>query len=305
MKCIDLFAGIGGSSEGARQAGLQVVWAANHNPEAVHYHKLNHPETTHACQDLQQADFTRVPAHDLLMASPACQGHSAARGVDRPHHDVQRATAWAVVTAAEVHRPRLLVVENVEGFQRWQLFPVWRQALERLGYHLTINLLDAADFGVPQHRVRLFVTGRLGQALPPVQASAHGIHVPASSFIDLKSGSWSQIDRPGRAQPTLERVARGRAQFGPTFLMPYYSKGSGLTGRSIDRPVGTITTRSRWALVHGDRMRMLTVQENRKAMGFPDHYILPPSGTKAIHQLGNAVPPPMMREILNQLKHHV
>ncbi len=53
----DLFAGAGGSSEGARQAGARVVWAANHWPLAVEVHELNHPETAHACQDLTQADF--------------------------------------------------------------------------------------------------------------------------------------------------------------------------------------------------------------------------------------------------------
>jgi len=80
MDAIDLFAGLGGFSEGAEQAGVRVVWAANHWPAAVQVHANNHPETEHVCQDLQQADWTQVPKHDLLLASPACQGHSRARG---------------------------------------------------------------------------------------------------------------------------------------------------------------------------------------------------------------------------------
>lgn len=81
IKAIDLFAGLGGFSQGARLIGAPVVWAANHWPRAVATHAANHPETDHVCQDLQQADWTKTPACNLLLASPCCQGHSHARGV--------------------------------------------------------------------------------------------------------------------------------------------------------------------------------------------------------------------------------
>lgn len=80
MKAIDLFSGFGGSSTGASMAGIDVVWAGNHWQEAVGIHALNHPSSQHVCQDLHQADWSSVPAHDLLIASPCCQGHSKARG---------------------------------------------------------------------------------------------------------------------------------------------------------------------------------------------------------------------------------
>ena len=59
-----------------------------------------------------------LPQHDLLISSPACQGHTQARGTDKPHHDASRATAWCVVNIAEVTRPATLVVENVPGLRR-------------------------------------------------------------------------------------------------------------------------------------------------------------------------------------------
>ena len=61
-------------------AGLDVVWAANHWPDAVRWHEANHPDTQHACQDLPQANWAHVLPHDLLLASPCCQGHAYARG---------------------------------------------------------------------------------------------------------------------------------------------------------------------------------------------------------------------------------
>ena len=131
MNAIDLFAGAGGFSTGAAMAGAHVLWAANHWPTAVEWHRRNHPDTAHACQDLQQCDFGAAPAHDLLLASPACQGHSRARGAERAHHDAQRATAWAVVTCAEVHRPAVVLLENVPEFARWVLFPAWCAAMRR------------------------------------------------------------------------------------------------------------------------------------------------------------------------------
>src|ERR1035437_5502439 len=124
MQAIDLFAGIGGFSEGAKQAKVKVAWAANHWQLAVEFHSANHPETIHVCQDLHQADWRKVPFHDVCLASPACQGHSPARGKERPHHDALRSTAWAVVSCAEFHRSQCLVVENVEAFTSWILYPV-------------------------------------------------------------------------------------------------------------------------------------------------------------------------------------
>lgn len=299
MKAIDLFAGLGGNSEGARQAGVSVVWAANHWESAVEVHAANHPDTEHACQDLHQADWTQVPEHDLLMASPACQGHTRARGKERPHHDATRSTAWAVVSAAEMHRPPLLVVENVPEFAQWQLYPAWCAALSALGYSLSPMILDAADLGVPQHRRRLFVVGTRSKHPVDLDLPRHD-HLPAMSFVDFGAGRWSPIHRPGRSKNTLARIEAGRREHGDRFLTAYY--GSERGGRCLGRPIGTITTRDRWAVINGDRMRMLTRDECRAAMAFPEHYRLPDNHRLAVHMLGNAVPPPMTREIITALR---
>ncbi len=301
MRAIDLFAGAGGFSTGARQAGCEVVWAANHWPAAVDIHAANHPETAHACQDLHQADWRNVPAHDILLASPACQGHSPARGKEKPHHDAQRSTAWAVVSAAEYHRPAAVVVENVPEFMNWALFPAWASAMGALGYVLAPHVLDAADHGVPQHRRRMFLV--LTRSKHPLQLELEPqAHVGAAEIIRFDSGKWSPVDKPGRSAKTLARVAAGRARFGHRFVMPYYGSGSGLTGRCLSRPLGTITTRARWAVVDGDRMRMLVTDEERAAMGFPADYKLPANPREATHMLGNAVPPPMAKRVISAIR---
>lgn len=299
---IDLFAGLGGWSTGARAAGVQVLWAANHWPVAVEWHSANHPDTQHICQDLHQADWSQVPKHDMMLASPCCQGHAKARGKKsgNPQHDASRSTAWAVVSAAEVHLPEVALIENVPEFMDWALYPAWADAMRRLGYQLAPHIVDCADLGVPQHRVRLFMVCTRSKAPLNLQLQQHRL-VPARSIIDFDAGKWSLIDKPGRAEATLRRVKNGRKSFGERFVMPYYGRGSGLTGRSLDRPIGTITTLDRWAIVDGDRMRMISADEALAAQSFPADTLRPKSHRLTLHMTGNAVPPLAGQKIIEAL----
>lgn len=299
LDAIDLFAGAGGLSEGAEQAGCRVKWAANHWRAACDIYQRNHPHTVVSCQDLQQADFTQAPGHDIILAAPACQGHSPARGKERPHHDALRATAWAVVTAIEVHRPQLGVVENVPEFAGWILFPAWEAALRALGYSCGLHLIDAADHGVPQHRERLLIAITKSKHPLALQLPKRP-HVPVREIIRWDHPEWSRV--VDKVPNTRARVGNGRRQFGERFVMPYYGSGSGKTGRSLERPVGTITTKNRWAVVDGDRVRMFTKEENRDAMGVRRDYILPEGVTEATFMLGNMVCPLVARDFVTALR---
>ncbi len=301
MKVIDLFAGAGGFSTGAQLAGCDVVFAANHWPDAVEWHSKNHPEAMHLCQDLHQADWSLVPKHDMMLASPCCQGHSKARGKahGNAQHDASRSTAWAVVSAAEYHRPAVVIVENVPEFLSWQLYRPWELAMNALGYSVAPHIVDAADLGAPQNRIRMFLV--LTQSSAPILLNLPKMaHKSAASFIDLDAGNWQPIEKPGRAAATLERVRAGRAAHGDRFLISYY--GNTKTGRSLDRPIGTITTRDRWAIVDGDRMRMLSRWECRDAMSFPDTYQLPDNHRLSVHLLGNAVCPEPVKQIITAVR---
>jgi len=296
---VDYFAGAGGWSTGATMAGARVAAAVNHWPRAVETHRANHPEAVHHCQDAALLDPAALPAFDVLLASPSCQGHSRARGTDQPRHDASRATAWCVVNAAEVRRPRLVLVENVPDFLRWRLFPAWRAALEALGYQLSINLLNAADFGVPQARLRAFIVATRGRRAPSIVPPTLP-SVAAREIIDLDAGTWSPT--AAKVKATQARIEDGRRRFGrEPFLIAYYGEGSGKVARSLDRPLGTLTTLDRYAIVRGDEMRMLSVDECRRAMGFPDGYVLTGTRRERMMQLGNAVCPPVARAVVEQV----
>lgn len=303
MKAIDLFAGWGGFTLGAEQAGATVVWAGNHWPLAVEAHAQNHPRTRHVCQDLRQADWTALPDYDLLLASPACQGHSQAaqpaRRGDRMarHHDALRATAWAVVDCAEVTLPKALVVENVRDFRRWTLYPVWRQALTLLGYRLEEHVITASWHGVPQRRERLFVVGTRGRR-PRLALERTQLEAPFGPCLEREAANWRPV---AKAIPrVLERIERGRRNHGRRFLTQHVT---GHPGVALNEPIRTITTKDQWALVDGDRYRPLTVRENARAMGFPDSYTWPKSTRREqVTGIGNAVCPPVARRIVERLQ---
>jgi DNA (cytosine-5)-methyltransferase 1 len=297
MYSVDLFAGVGGATIGTLLAGARVLAAANHWPLAIEYHSKNHPEVEHICQDLQQLNWAEVPAHDLLWASPSCIGHTKARGKEKKHHDEARSTAWAVVSCAEYHRPNFVIVENVQEFLKWELYKPWLYAMKTLGYSHSESILNSADFGVPQERIRLFVIFSKSEHpfkfRPPRRK-----HQPASSIINW-GHTMSDIYKPDRSPKTISIVEKSREELGDTFVFPYY--GTTALGKPMSRPLGTVTTRDRWGLVCGDKMRMLQVDEYKRAMGFPTNYILPNVRKDAIHLLGNGVVPKKPEEIIKQI----
>lgn len=296
IKGIDLFAGAGGTSTGATNAGVDILWAANHDPLAVEFHGKNHPTTEHACQDLQQADWSLVPKHDIVFASPCCQGHSRAAGKRKAtlKADISRSTAWAVISCLEAHETEVAVIENVPDFLNWVLYPAWEQAMKSLGYSLSVNFVNAADLGVPQNRPRLFIVATRSDN-PIILDLPKYAHVPARSFIDLnmEGHKWDKVS--SRVEATQLRVRNGRKQFGEVFLDAAY--GSARTGRSLDKPLGTVTTVNKHSLVIGDLIRPLTIREQAAAQSFPDEYLWPASTVATKRMIGNAVPPLMAQRI--------
>lgn len=300
MKFIDGFAGIGGFTAGAKLAGMKAVHAFNHWDLACQYHDINHPEIKAECQDAHIIRWSDIADHDIGLFSPACQGHSKARGKDKPHHDAMRSTAWAVVDYAEYHGLPC-VVENVPEFLEWNLYPAWKAAMEQLGYSLAPHIIDAADHGVPQHRVRVFIVCTKSTA--PIQLKLpRRPHRAVNDVIEWDKHSWTPIDKPGRSAATLARIRNGRARFGDRFVAPFYGSGSGNTGRDINRPIGTLTTLDRWAVIDGDRMRVLQPSESRSIMSFSERTVLPPVKRTANIMLGNAVCPIVARDLLSTLE---
>jgi DNA (cytosine-5)-methyltransferase 1 len=298
---IDLFSGAGGFTCGAVGARVEVLAALNHWRLAVDTHSANHPGTFHDCQDLRQYDFSLLPAHDVGLMSPECKGHTEARGRDKKHHDASRSTAWAVIDCAEAQRAPFMVIENVAEFLDWELYPAWKSALETLGYSVAPHVIDAADHGVPQHRRRVFIVCARSKS-PLVLNLPRRSHVPFSSIMEQdNSDTWTSVSELCTA--TRSRIERGlRTYRTGRFLVRY--NGSAVGGLPIDVPIGTLTCVDRFSIVDADtrKARILTVNEFKRAMGFPADYIMPANKKDAKTMLGNAVCPQVATDILNAIK---
>lgn len=295
MKVVDLFAGCGGFTLGAGMAGANVVWAANHWPLAVRTHSTNHPDVVHECQDLMQKNWTELPEYDLLCASPACQGHSNASQPRRSEkHEAMRTTAWAVVECVEQTRPKAFLVENVEHFMSWQLLDIWIAAFERLGYHVTTQVLNASRCGVPQRRKRLIVAGTLTKKVVIREPGTD--ELPFKDCLDL-DGKWRPISEAG--SDSRDRMRAASLTHGRCLVQHV----TGHRGIPLSEPIRTITTKAQWCLVDGNRYRWLTPRELARGMSFPDTYWFPTDATIADQKklIGNAIPPLMAKIAVEQI----
>lgn len=299
LTVLDIFGGGGGASEGLRQAGLDIRAAANHWPTAIATHQLNHPDTEHFTANLTDCDMRIFPRTDILWASPSCVWHTPAGGRKKlPREEelrrvdpgaVDRATAFAVIAAAEVHRHEAIIVENVPEFCDWVLFAWWCDGLKALGYRMQAAVLDAFDFGVPQRRKRWFgVFTRDGgvDLAPPTVARRY-----AADILDPDPGK--PVTRRLYVTPQIEQIDTDDVH-----LVTY--RRNARPRRADQNPLATITAGGNHhgiaTVVDGQAWhRMLTNRECARAQGFPDSYRFGGTRAEVKRQIGGAVAVPVAR----------
>jgi DNA (cytosine-5)-methyltransferase 1 len=317
LRAFDLFCGAGGSSCGAEEAGLEIVGGIDLWDRAIETFQLNFPSAkTYNCRtDSLRATLVakQVGPVDLLLASPECTNHSVAKGA-APRDEKSRRTAYEVIRYAKALRPRWVVIENVVSMQSWQSYPDWMAKLQKLGYHIRELKLNASHFQVPQSRRRLIIVAdRLQQPSVPRPKSRRVTPVRKIILEQGRTSNYSFKTRPlfskTRAPATLERARRAMQEIGEKepFLLVYYGSDAAGGWQSVERPLRTITTLDRFALVtpttEGHQMRMLQPPELAAAMGFPKTYLWPLGITRREHikLIGNAVAPPMMKAVVKSL----
>ncbi|MGJ4802921.1 DNA cytosine methyltransferase [Luteimonas sp. SDU82] len=312
MRGLDIFSGAGGSSVGARSAGVDMVGAIDMCPVATDTYRSNFPKTNVVTGRLEELDLAKlrreIGSVDVLLASPECTNHTCAKGA-APRDETSRATALYAVEYAKAFKPRWIVLENVVHMRPWSRYGELKRELKALGYHLAEQILDASDYGVPQTRRRLFLVGDRNGPPGVVRSKTPGPRKSVKSILD-RPGIWATtpLRTERRAAGTLERAKRAFEALGDdaSFLLVYYgSDGSG-GWQPLTRPLRTITTVDRFALVEagpeGSTMRMLQVPELRRAMGFDEAYRMD-VGTRRdrVRLLGNGVCPPVMERVVGAL----
>jgi DNA (cytosine-5)-methyltransferase 1 len=320
IRAIDLFCGAGGSSYGARLAGVEIVAAFDKWQPAVDTFNRNFGAGVARQVDIFELDAEALHAElgriDLILASPECTNHSKAKG-NGIRCERSRETALEVVRFAEIFKPSWVVIENVVEMQGWHRHDELKRRLEELDYSVTEQELDAEVFGVAQSRKRLFMLCTLGDT-SPVPTDVQTNKKKARDIVSANTYKLNKLRVQNRAATTLAKADYAIAQMQSEgiplepFLIVYYgsAKSGGNGGwQSLDRPLRTITTLDRFGYVvpgatrEQDRMRMLQPEELKLAMGYDGDFVFPEglSRRDKIKLMGNGVCPPVMKAIIESL----
>ena len=323
---IDLFAGAGGSTEGLKQAGFEVVGAVEWDTSASDSYELNHPEVALDRSDLSllsplqwsRSLGLRPSELDLLSACPPCQGFSTlgTRMADDPRNDLITST-WKFI---RFFRPKAWLVENVPGAANDARTLRLVRLATNAGYGVQQYILDAADIGVPQHRRRLILVGLRG-TVPPSSLSElfQGCypltHVPVRDALAPLAcpHAADPLDRGRQHSPlALQRIQAlepggSRRDLPPELQLACHRRlgrsGAGsVYGRmDADKPAPTMTTRcttpSCGRFVHPVEHRGLTLREAAMLQTFPQTYQFVGGYDSIEAQIGNAVPVLMARTL--------
>ena len=192
--------------------------------------------------------------------------------------------------------------------RNWLGYDPLIDAIRNLGYKIRPQILDAVDFGVPQTRRRLFVICDRDQE--PHRVKTRTIRRRAAAEAIRLDGRWPSkpLYLAIRAKPTLERAERAIESLGRgvPFLIVYYGTDGAGGWQSLDRPLRSVTTLDRFGLVTWEgrepMLRMLQVDELRRAMGFPNSYVFRHGSRRdRIKLVGNGVAPPVMKAVVETL----
>ena len=315
MRSIELFAGAGGMALGVERAGFDVAAAVEINADCRSTLARNRP-AWHQIPDVHGAKY---PDADLITGGFPCQPFSsigARGGMD----DARGTLFYEFARAVHDVRPRAFIAENVPGLKTIDdgaTLSAMIRILRDMKYAVQYSIVDAADYGVPQHRRRLFIIGYrdnlginnilvppghprvpLREALRDVPPSPGYQYAPKYAEIYRHvppGGNWRDLP-PGVARAFTAGMSDEGGKTGVARRLAW------------DAVSPTITTAPRGKLnvaIHPDEVRPLTVRESARVQGFPDGWTFAGSIRSQYRQVGNAVPPPLAEGIARRMMDHL
>lgn len=222
MIVADLFAGVGGLSQGFIKAGFEVAFAVEFDKEIAASYKKNHPNTEVFAEDISNINLddikSRHPQIDVVMGGPPCQGFSQ-KGKRMSLDDPRNFLFQQFVRFVAGLRPKYFVLENVPniittsgGYFKEQII----NEFGKLGYDVCCGVLHAADFGVPQDRRRAVFIGQLGKLeveLPKPNGRKTTIKEAIYDLPFIESGEGEEVSSyDKKTNSAFQREIRGNAK---------------------------------------------------------------------------------------------
>ena len=331
LTALDLFSGAGGLSLGLTRAGFRIVGAVDAWGPAIDSYEQNfaHPAVTADIGELTASQLWEmlgsepVPL-DLVVGGPPCQGFSIQR--IGPDADARNSLVLEFARLVAELAPRAFIMENVTGLvgrRGRALLARFVASMEADGYAVERTTVDAADFGVPQHRRRVIVYGWRSDTKPltlPNQADGMSPPTVAQAIGDLPAASQSPIDASdplhvesrmsdlNRTRLALIPQGGGFEDLPPDLRVACHRDGAAKIGhRNVygrldpDQPAVTITARfdsfTRGKFAHPFEDRNITLREGARLQSFPDDFRFVGNREEIAALIGNAVPPLMAERL--------
>ncbi|MGD9711111.1 MAG: DNA cytosine methyltransferase [Thermomicrobiales bacterium] len=301
MRVISLFSGAGGMDLGFTQAGHDIVWANDIFADAVESYRRNLGDRIHLGSI---EDCSPDVSADIVIGGFPCQGFSVANW-NRNSADSRNQLYRQMLRVIKEVRPIFFVAENVKGIlnlEGGRIFRLILREMRELGYEVRYALLNAADFGVPQRRHRVFIVGKLEGSSATWSFPPHPTHSrpELSQLLGLKP--WVSV---GEALAQLPEPGGSNGLANHEYASRYKLRFNGHLGhRVVDatRPAPTITARGddRGGVVvihHPSNERRITPREAATIQGFPLDFEFVGTNTSVYRQVANAVPPPLARAV--------
>jgi DNA (cytosine-5)-methyltransferase 1 len=348
LKVLDLFAGAGGLAQGFKSAGFETVAGVDIDKSSMGTFSKNFPESKIFCEDLSKPskDFLgflkTCPKIDVIVGGPPCQGFSVAgkRLIDDPRNSLYR----HYLKIVKIVKPTYVVIENVPTIRTMGEGKVSKaivKDLNKLGYEVRIETVNASDFGVPQNRIRTFFIAKyhgdpvdfprreiVTKKITTKEAigdlpilKKHFTDIPIQYSIKPKNDYQREMRKDSikinnhwavnHSEQTKSIIALvpdgGNYKDLPQELQKIRNVNIAWTRMNSKKPSFTIDTGHNHHF-HYKANRVPTVRECARIQSFPDSFIFLGTKTSQLRQVGNAVPPllaaALAREIFKDLLCH-
>lgn len=300
MDVVSLFSGAGGLDLGFHQQGFNIVWANDFDKFAVQTYNENFPIPA-VFGDLNEIELDSIPLADVVIGGFPCQPFSM-MGHEKGFEDARGTLFFRIVEIVNSmiqrgRKPRVLVLENVRTLKthdKGNTYRVIKNILENeLGYKVFTQILNTANYGIPQTRNRTFIVCFANHEAEFEFPEEEELQLTMQDLLEENVDQKYFLS--DRIIPTILSEGTGRYRAKAEIDLP------------IARPLTATMHKMHRAsqdnyVTDNGRIRRLTPREAARLQGFPEEFRIPVSDTQAYRQFGNAVTVTVSNKVAEQVR---